>query len=204
MGKANLFHKRKRREHNLTRRINTRDEKDRFLIVCEGAKTEPLYFKSFKVRTANIQIIGAGDNTVSLVNKTIELKREDDYDQVWCVFDRDSFPNGEFNKAIELANSNGIRAAYSNESFELWFLLHFCYLDTALTRHQYNERLSRYLGKKYSKNDPLIFEQFLDLEKTALKNAEKLYNSYEYHTNPENNKPSTTVHFLVDQLRKHC
>jgi len=31
------------------RKVNTRDVKSRFLIVCEGEKTEPNYFKSFRV-----------------------------------------------------------------------------------------------------------------------------------------------------------
>ncbi len=47
-----------------------------FLIVCEGEKTEPNYFRSFPVDTKVIKldIKGEGKNTKSLVEKAIELK----------------------------------------------------------------------------------------------------------------------------------
>ena len=46
---------------------HTMEEIERFLIVCEGEKTEPLYFESFEVFSANIKVIGAAKNTESLV-----------------------------------------------------------------------------------------------------------------------------------------
>jgi hypothetical protein len=50
------------------------------LIYCEGEKTEPNYFKSFRQHLhnpqVNIEIGGAGYNTLSLVKKIIELKKE--------------------------------------------------------------------------------------------------------------------------------
>lgn len=65
-----------------------------FLIVCEGEKTEPNYFRSFAVDTKVIKldIKGEGKNTKSLVEKAIELKNDSEYDEsdrFWCVFDRD-------------------------------------------------------------------------------------------------------------------
>jgi hypothetical protein len=47
-----------------------------FLIVCEGEKTEPYYFKSFPVdpTVIKLDIKGEGKNTKSLVEKAIELK----------------------------------------------------------------------------------------------------------------------------------
>ena len=59
-----------------------REPKETFLIVCEGEKTEPAYFDSFKVKSALIHTVGSGKNTVSLVEKAIRLrddeKRQDD------------------------------------------------------------------------------------------------------------------------------
>ena len=46
-----------------------------------------------------------------------------DYDQVWCVFDRDDHPH--FDEAIKMARDNGLDLAVSNPSMELWLLLHF-------------------------------------------------------------------------------
>ena len=63
------------RRHSYQRRnINTLEKRERFLIVCEGKKTEPNYFRSFKVSTANIKVGGEGANTLSLVNVALELK----------------------------------------------------------------------------------------------------------------------------------
>ena len=72
------------------REIGTRDPIPTFLIVCEGAKTEPNYFRSFPVSTRpEVTIVGAGCETIAVVNKAIELMENKQFDRVWCVFDRD-------------------------------------------------------------------------------------------------------------------
>jgi hypothetical protein len=47
------------------------------------------------------------------------INKKEPYHEVWCVFDKDSFLPQDFNGAIQLAKSNRIRVAYSNEAFEL-------------------------------------------------------------------------------------
>jgi RloB-like protein len=69
------------------RKVDTREVRQRFLIVCEGAKTEPNYFRSFRVPKVVIEVRGLGENPSRLVESTKELKKQDDYDQIWCVFD---------------------------------------------------------------------------------------------------------------------
>src|SRR5207245_7644192 len=86
-----------RRRPYSERKVGVRELIPRFLIVCEGERTEPNYFGSFRVPrdVVAIEVRGTGYNTVRLVRKAIQLKREDSensYEQVWCVFDRDSFP----------------------------------------------------------------------------------------------------------------
>jgi hypothetical protein len=95
--------------------------KQRFLIVCEGEKTEPQYFNAFRVLSAKIEVTGLGTNTIDLVERTKDIvkdykKKDQIFDQVWCVFDKDDFPIDNFNKAIELASKYGYKVAYSNES----------------------------------------------------------------------------------------
>jgi len=58
-------------------------------------------------------------NTLSLVNKALELRKEGEYDQVWCVFDKEDFPIDQFENIIHRANENGMQVAYSNQAFEL-------------------------------------------------------------------------------------
>ncbi len=199
MPRKSVFRERKRSYS--ARLVGKIPPKERFLIVCEGAKTEPNYFISFRVPKDVIDVHGIGDNTVGVVNKAIGLKSGGDYDQVWCVFDRDSFPSTNFNAAFVLANNNNIEIAYSNEAFEIWYLLHFNYYDTGMSRKQYGAKLTECLGHKYEKNSTTIYEEILEMQPQAIKNAEKLLATYNPE-NPERDNPSTTVHLLVEELNK--
>jgi hypothetical protein len=175
------------------------------LIACEGRKTEPNYFRRFR---ANISIIeldirGLGDNTLSLVEQTCELMREDEYSQVWCVLDRDSFPPEQFNAALDLARRRDIQVAYSNEAFELWYLLHFHYHDVATPRSDYGRMLSMRLGIPYRKNSLSMYDVLLERQSEAIRNAQRLLDFYGPEHNPERDNPCTTVHMLVQELNRY-
>ena len=62
----------------MQRRVNFRELRQRFLIVCEGENTEPNYFNSFRVPGEVIDVRGIGENTVRLVERAIKLMEEDD------------------------------------------------------------------------------------------------------------------------------
>ncbi|NEQ77585.1 MAG: RloB domain-containing protein [Okeania sp. SIO2C9] len=182
--------------------VATREVIERFLIVCEGEETEPNYFRSFRVPKDVIDVRGLGQNTISLVKEALKIMKEDgDYNQVWCVFDRDSFPVKNFNQAIKDAENNNIKVAYSNEAFEIWYLLHFEYRDTDMSRKDYKKALTKKLNKKYEKNSNKMYEILESKQPQAIKNAEKLFKQYNPN-NPANDNPSTTVHLLVKQLNK--
>lgn len=158
--------KREKREYRI------REKRVRVLIVCEGEKTEPNYFYSIEKNLpkglVELKISGLGDNTINVVESAIELrnsvaKTDDQYDFVWAVFDRDSFPAERFNEAVFLANRQKIKCAYSNEAFELWYLLHFEFYNTAISRHDYIIRLENFLGRKYLKNEPSMYDVLNDL-----------------------------------------
>ena len=83
------------------RRIKTRVERKRILIVCEGEKTEPNYFHSIQEElpqhVVELEIFGVGLNTLTLVERAKALRdsaKMGSYpiDLVWVVFDRDRFP----------------------------------------------------------------------------------------------------------------
>ncbi|MBD2607777.1 RloB domain-containing protein [Scytonema hofmannii FACHB-248] len=185
------------------RKVNTREIRQRFLIVCEGAKTEPNYFRSFRVSkdVAEINVQGRGENPSKLVESAKELNQQDDYDQVWCVFDRNSWTKEDFNNAINNANDQKFKVAYSNEAFELWYVLHFEFLNTGIPRSDYLRKLTSLLGRKYQKNSEMIYDELLEKQSFAIRNAEKLLKQYDPH-NPEKDNPSTTVHLLVQELNK--
>lgn len=148
--------KRERRQAKAARKRaeKVRSMQVRFLIVCEGTQTEPLYFKALsKVRRSAVaevregDIVGLGRSTCVLVRDTkklrdqLERERGLRFDRVWVVFDKDDNP--DFNDAITLAEKCGINCAWSNEAFELWYVLHFVRLDTAIDRSAYIRILER-------------------------------------------------------------
>lgn len=194
----------------------------RILIVCEGTKTEPNYFEAWKkqvdeikteleLRTTavihignEISIDGEGKNTLSLVDVALQKieKSNLDYKQVWCVFDRDSFPSSSFDNAIQKAESHGMKVAYSNEAFELWYLLHFVHRVTSMSRREFKDELSKYLGMPYQKNDPTMYGRLLKYKKDAIRNAKTLRDGYSDKRYSKHN-PSTTVDQLVEALDKY-
>lgn len=185
------------------RKVNTREIRQRFLIVCEGEKTEPNYFRSFRVpkNVAEIDIKGLGENPSKLVHSAKGLKQQEEYDQVWCVFDRDNWTPEDFNNAIKNAESQGFNVAYSNEAFELWYVLHFEFLNTGIPRSKYRQKLTLLLNRKYQKNSETIYDELLERQPTAIRNAMNLLNQYNPPT-PAKDNPSTTVHLLVQELNK--
>jgi len=195
---------------NLVRRQGLRDIKQSFLVVCEGECTEPDYFKAFRLTTATVRTVGQAMNTISLVHKAISIRDTDKlkrkvYDQCWVVFDKDDFPARDFNMAIKLAESNGFRVAYSNQSFEYWFLLHFNPYRGRIHRNTYADMLSKLLGIDYSKKEGFasdLYNILLSRQPQAIKNAEVVLTEISAG-NPAAEESSTTVHQLVTELNKY-
>lgn len=199
------------------READTIKERIYFLIVTEGEKTEPLYFESFKRKLPKglldtVQLIGEGANTVTVVAKAISERDKrnadpvlPDFEEVWAVFDRDDFGADKVNQALQLAAAQDISVGFSNEAFELWYILHFQFLDAALHRHQYIPILSEICGFRYEKNS----EQFVaylevngDVQQAitwARTLCERFGHEYSYE-----NAPLTTVYQLVEKLVEYC
>lgn len=187
-----------------------------FLIVCEGEKTEPNYFKGFPKQIGkvvyDIEFDGGGISTLKVVEKAIELrdKSKQKYDRVWAVFDRDSFKENAFNSAIEKAEANGIKCAWSNEAFELWYVLHFHNRQTAMGREEYQKTIEKAINAKivaknsvfkYKKNSPnmlAILNKYGD-QAQAIKWAKKLNTNFSGRKFSTFN-PSTQVFKLVEEL----
>ena len=205
--------KRQKKDHrlsNLSRRQGVREIKQSFLIVCEGEKTEPDYFKAFRMTAATIKAVGQAMNTMTLVNKAISIREADQkrkrvYDQCWVVFDKDDFPAKDFNQAIQLAEKNGFRVAYSNQAFEYWFLLHYNLYTGAIHRNQYKDMLTKLTGMPYSKSEgygAVMYNLLLSRQQQAISNAETVLAEIS-HGNPAEEESSTTVQRLVLELNKY-
>ncbi|WOB69219.1 RloB family protein [Microcystis aeruginosa] len=198
----------------LRRQTKTRETRKRFLIVCEGERTEVNYFKAFTVpKKIEVMVKGEGKNSLSLVEKAIKiidnLKKDDSFDQIWCVFDKDNCSKEQFNQAERLAKQKNIKIAYSNEAFEIWFILHFQYLDIATSRSEYPKILNTQMKKcellnkkeKYAKNREDMYEKLKPYQTTAITNAAKLIQDRdEAKKHPFDANPSTIVQELVQEL----
>jgi hypothetical protein len=136
----------RRKEPSLERLVAELTEKPSILIVCEGENTEPSYFNQFRITSATVKSVGEGYNTVSLVNRALALNQQGNYDQVWCVFDKDDFNDNDFNSAIQIAVANNFGVAYSNQSFEYWLILHFDdHQGGGMHRNSYNPKINELL-----------------------------------------------------------
>ena len=197
-------------ERVLRRISGLRTVKQTFLIVCEGEVTEPEYFNAFRLTSANVKAIGEGMNTISLVNEAIAIKDQEkrkgrSYDQYWVVFDKDDFADSDFNAAIQKAQANGFKVAYSNQAFEYWYLLHFNLYQGAIHRSRYADMLTNLLGFKYgkSKGDSMkVFNIIYPKTRIAIDNAKKVISQFD-GSNPAKEESSTTVYDLVEQLLKY-
>lgn len=187
------------------RKYDSQAEKKTLYIYCEGTVTEPKYFDAIKqelrLPEIHIETIGKAVATITLVEEALKERGDNLDDEFWVVFDKDDHPN--FNKAIERAVSEGLQVAYSNECFELWFILHFEYLQTGLGRGAFKNKLNQLLATEYLKNMD-VYQLIKDKEAVAIKNAKKLEQMHDDNNvvSPEKRVPSTAVYKLVEHLRQ--
>ncbi|WP_276979600.1 RloB family protein [Flavobacterium filum] len=202
IGKRNIYQRRFE---------DTREQKQSILIYCEGVNTEPSYFKQFELSTATIKVDSNGESTIGLVEAAISFKATGKYDQIWCVFDMDGNGKKNFNRAIELANQNGLGVAYSNQGFEYWLLLHLIdHQGQKMHRKDYQKRINKELKESnitYNWDDrKLIEKEFFDVlykqTELAIVRAERIYNRLD-HKNLAKGESSTTVFMLVREILRY-
>ncbi|BDX37306.1 hypothetical protein CYCD_06610 [Tenuifilaceae bacterium CYCD] len=194
---------------NFNRNRPTRLEKESFLIICEGENTEPEYFKSFRLSSARVKTISYTNkgNAINFVNEAIleKNKRGKDFDNYWVVFDMDANTKQDFNRAIQLAKTNKFKVAYSNQAFELWYLLHFGYIQNKMHRRLYKRKLDELLPFPYEKDKETakrMYAELLNKQGDAIANAARVYNEIGNHHSPADEESSTTVYQLVESLNK--
>lgn len=213
--------KKKRRIEYLEKR------KHRYYIFCEGEQTEPLYFEGFKHLIEDnpiyremilIQIEPCGAETMRVIEMAEEYVRKNHISkgQIWCVYDKDSFPPERFNGVAERAASLNkdcsdlqYHVAWSNECIEFWFLLHFAYYTSNNHRSEYIDFLSKKFKElglgAYEKNrkDTFMILQNYGKESLAIRYAKKILAENRGKT-PTEIAPGTKVYELVEELRKYC
>ena len=215
MGRNNQSH----RGFSRGRNINTREKNIRFLILTEDTKSSKLYLEAVikEVRATcwgskvvgiakNSVIKGCGMSTTRLLKEAQSIKDSEltPFDSCWLVFDKDDFH--DFDKAIREAKDAGFGVAWSNESFELWYLLHFKYQSVVIPRDKciiaLEEEIQRYKSSfKYDKGSSTmhaILAEYGNREQ-AIKNAERLQEMYQ-DTDYSSRNPCTHVDELIKAI----
>lgn len=192
----------KRKARDLSRKAPKREAYKTILIVCEGEKTEKLYFENListkNLSSVNVQVYsGCGSDPKSVVETAIEEK--DKQSQYL-----------EFDDAKKLAKGHNINLIVSYPSFEYWYLCHFKYSRApimktgdksagdncvALLNKEWNAKFSM----NYNKAQRGVYRVLLPYIETAIANSRRAFK--EAQIDGELN-PSTEVHDLVDNLRK--
>ena len=196
MGSDDLFHKRKARTGvELQRQKRERAQNKRYLIVCEGTKTEPHYFRDLLddlgIRPQVVRIApNDGVSPDRVVAHAVALYADDAvagdaYDTVYCVFDRDKHTT--FASAVQRtkdlsADGKPFVAITSTPCFEIWLLLHFGYSDQPFHpagRKSVGDQVVSALKNnpgfaKYGKGQKGIYAQLRAKLTDALTHAERL------------------------------
>lgn len=179
-------------------------------IICEGTDTEIHYFKRFRTRYSQIDIrpvpsqYKAADDLVRHARDTIRLEPyyPEDGDQIWCVFDRDDNTDENLRKAELMAQKSNYQLAFSNPSFELWFLLHYTmhqgYLaDPAAAIHALQAHIPDY------RKAADYYDVLLPSQSKAIARAKRLIQSHEtngHRLHSRDANPCSTVSRLVELL----
>lgn len=183
----------------------------RVLVICEDTKSSKnyledaaIYFRSFAV----VEFSHCG-RTDPLGIVIAAIKRSKEFDQVFCVVDRDSHDQQNFEQAVGRARSaNGVTLLTSYPCFEFWLLIHFGYTRSPFMPAGQQSAADRVIGELttkpgmsgYTKGDvKRLFATLLPKLEIATIHAERTLQ--EAVADNENN-PSTPLHKLLNRLRE--
>lgn len=206
----NTRHKRKSKSDRDCERNPPTRNAVRVLIVCEGSKTEPNYFKGLRhdcrISSATVEIPVDNDPTPLKVLDYAETKyrsamsADNPFDRVFCVFDKDRHHDyaDALQKIEHMTPRDVFCAIPSVPCFEYFLLLHYEYTTSPFVNAQQAMRALKKHIVDYDKGDANIFETVKAHIETAKTNAEKSLTAAQT-TGTDN--PSTHAHTLVAHMQ---
>lgn len=233
---AEQARKKEQTKEALKRKSAIKEQIPDIIIACEDEASAPAYFKALVAQlresrkiTPDSFVIAKHTNThptgilEDLRKHTCEStgKTYEKFKHKWIVIDRDKervdgggHDTEDFNSALTKAKRLKVEVAYSNDAFELWYLLHFHYVDSAISRDdlltKVIKKLQDHNASKFVQLDKdtikqadftkHIFNELQSLQEVAICNAKKLMAFHGESHNPESDNPSTTVYKLVELL----
>ena len=209
---------RKHRNTDSYKRLQgSKEPRKSILIVCEGSKTEPIYFNSLKrvlrLAMVEVDIIGEGAAPITVVDRAIELREERRrlakksvtkaaYEVVYCVVDVEAPKAESLSRAMTKARDNKLEVILSNPCFEYWYILHFRKTSAPFGTSQEVKSALRQEHRAYCESDTTIFDVVYEKTADAIKHSKEVLR--EQHLNAENLSdcnPSTHVHKIVEYLQ---
>jgi hypothetical protein len=222
MGSDDLHNKRKARKGDaLARQKKERARSPRYLIVCEGSKTEPNYLRELvvdlRIQPQTVKTApndGTSPDRIVAHARTLyeeEAASGDSFDKVFCVFDRDC--HASFDAAVQQIRDwqgsekpKPFEAITSSPCFEYWLLLHFGLTEQpfhAAGKKSVCDSVITVLRKKpdfktYGKGKHGIYALLKDKTSTAIKAAQSVRENSRI-----NGQRNTLTHFdeLVEALQ---
>lgn len=192
---------------------------ERHLIVCEGEKTEPLYFEGMRNalkpefrNRIHIVVKGTGLHTTDLLDYALrECRLSGGYDHVWLAYDRDDFDLQEFDSVVSKCarysdEITTYHLLWSNPCVEVWMLLHFGYTTAEMTSAEAiaktDAAFRRDLKHSYAKNAKGLFEELYSRLNRAESNVDQLKNWHEEQGAylPSQMNPCTTISEITRAL----
>lgn len=195
---------------------------ERHLIVCEGEKTEPLYFEGMRDalkpefrNRIHIVVKGTGLHTTDLLDYALrECRLSGGYDHVWLAYDRDDFDLQEFDSVVSECARNSDEATtyhplWSNPCVEVWMLLHFGYTTAEMTSAEAIAKADvafrKELHRPYKKNDARLFADLSSRLADAECNANRLAEWHESQGASRSSlmNPGTQLQRITEALREY-
>ena len=146
----------------------------RYYIFCEGEQTDPLYFEGFKRLIEDnpiykdmvlIEIEPCTAETMRVIGMAERYvhKNRIDRGQIWCVYDKDSFPTKDFNGVSERVDKLSLEnpelqyhVVWSNECIGFWSILHFAYY----TSNNHRSECVRFLNDKFTELEDGKYQKY--------------------------------------------
>ena len=179
------------------RKSQERKLKPAILIFTEGI-TEKKYFEklnqkySTKIAIKVSETRKQGLDLVEEANKVLKNPKNPmlskyKADFVYVIFDKDDLEESNLLKAAQKAEDYQFKIGFSNEAIEVWLLSHFEIVNKKMSREQLNQKLSKFLGGKYTKTDEKQLDKLVDLVDNALRNTTNMAEKIDFSKNPYTN-----------------
>ena len=127
------------------------------------------------------------------------------------MYDTDDFPKENIDAVFVLCeeNSNNYRqyhAIWSNQCVELWYLLHFSFMQSDLHRKEYFPKLDECLQSinagKYEKNREDMYHVLKPYMDVAIRNAKAL-REINKDKLPSESSPGTMIFEFVEKIKSY-